>query len=257
MFIENKYYKWYTAIIKKAISRDANNLGYVEKHHIIPRSLGGLDIDSNIAILTGREHFICHYLLTKCTTGVAYHKMIYACQGMRRSRNYQDRYINSRLYEVIKNEGARIQSERFIGKKLSDEHKAKISKSGKGRIRSPETIEKTRIANTGKKRNSEQIESSRTGLLKYYASKTPEERSTLQAKGAEKRSAALKGRVFTEEHRKALSESLTGKYKGVPKSKECKQSMKKPKSEEHRKAISEGRKAKFAAIRAAKLNLHS
>ena len=47
LFINNKYTNWYNAIILKAQQRDTQ-LGYTEKHHIIPRSLGGNDEDSNI-----------------------------------------------------------------------------------------------------------------------------------------------------------------------------------------------------------------
>lgn len=43
-----------------------------------------------------------------------------------------------------------------IGKKLSEEHKRKISESGKGRVFSLETREKIRIANTGRKHTEEE-----------------------------------------------------------------------------------------------------
>lgn len=36
-----------------------------EKHHIIPKSLGGNNSKENIVILTFKEHFVCHLLLTK------------------------------------------------------------------------------------------------------------------------------------------------------------------------------------------------
>lgn len=47
--------------------RKCNKLlnGYYEKHHIIPRSLGGSDECSNIVALTGREHYIAHLLLAR------------------------------------------------------------------------------------------------------------------------------------------------------------------------------------------------
>ena len=48
---------------------------YVEKHHIIPKSMGGNNSNENIAILTAREHFVCHLLLTKMTTGNNNYKM--------------------------------------------------------------------------------------------------------------------------------------------------------------------------------------
>lgn len=34
---------------------------YTEKHHIIPKSLGGDNSKTNLVVLTGRQHFICHW----------------------------------------------------------------------------------------------------------------------------------------------------------------------------------------------------
>ncbi len=52
---------------------------YCERHHIIPRCAGGNDEASNLVVLTGREHFVCHWLLTKIYKGTAFErKMIYA-----------------------------------------------------------------------------------------------------------------------------------------------------------------------------------
>lgn len=39
--------------------------GYLEIHHIIPRCIGGKDVESNIMLLTYSEHCMAHYLLTK------------------------------------------------------------------------------------------------------------------------------------------------------------------------------------------------
>ena len=46
-------------------SRDRVLEGYVEKHHIIPRCLGGTNDTTNIAVLTPEEHFLAHQLLVK------------------------------------------------------------------------------------------------------------------------------------------------------------------------------------------------
>jgi len=63
MFKDNKYTKQYYRIIDAARGRTL--LEYVERHHIIPRCLGGSNALDNIVSLTPREHFICHLLLTK------------------------------------------------------------------------------------------------------------------------------------------------------------------------------------------------
>ena len=59
----NKYENWYNAITTKAKLRTID--GYKERHHIIPRSLGGPDTKENLVDLTAREHFICHLLFNQ------------------------------------------------------------------------------------------------------------------------------------------------------------------------------------------------
>lgn len=68
MFLDNKYTKWYNQIVNRGKER-TNVQGYSERHHIIPRSMGGNDDPDNLVVLTAREHFLCHWLLTKMTTG--------------------------------------------------------------------------------------------------------------------------------------------------------------------------------------------
>jgi hypothetical protein len=62
MFKDNKYTKHYNLLIEKAKNRTLPKETYTEKHHIIPRSMGGSNKKENLAHLTAREHFICHWL---------------------------------------------------------------------------------------------------------------------------------------------------------------------------------------------------
>jgi hypothetical protein len=57
----------YQAHYDKLISRSKNRVleGYYEKHHIIPRCLGGSDNKNNIVNLTPEEHYVAHQLLVK------------------------------------------------------------------------------------------------------------------------------------------------------------------------------------------------
>jgi hypothetical protein len=57
------YQKIYDTLIHKAMNRVLSD--YTEKHHIVPRCLGGLDHLENIACLTPEEHYLAHQLLTK------------------------------------------------------------------------------------------------------------------------------------------------------------------------------------------------
>jgi 5-methylcytosine-specific restriction endonuclease McrA len=82
--------------------------GYVERHHIIPKSLGGSDRSDNLVYLTAREHFVAHLLLVKIYENTQnYHKMLKAFFMMLvcESEN-QKRYITSRKFEVMRKEYA-------------------------------------------------------------------------------------------------------------------------------------------------------
>lgn len=62
------YKKIYYKLCLSRKIRDLKKEGGYEIHHIIPRSMGGDDTDSNLVKLTYREHFIAHKLLFKFTT---------------------------------------------------------------------------------------------------------------------------------------------------------------------------------------------
>ena len=101
MYLQNKYTQVYNNIIERAKSRTIS--GYTEKHHIIPRSLGGSNNKDNIVALTAREHFIAHMCLARFTQGDDKRKMITAARFMAVAENpHQTRYFNARLYEAAK-----------------------------------------------------------------------------------------------------------------------------------------------------------
>jgi len=103
-FTQSKYTRWYYDIVDRAKSRKLPLDTYKETHHIIPRCLGGGNNIGNLVDLTAREHFVCHWLLTKMVSGVDQQKMAYACKRMMHSKNSsQSRYqITSRIYENLK-----------------------------------------------------------------------------------------------------------------------------------------------------------
>jgi hypothetical protein len=104
---------------------------YTEKHHIIPRSLGGNDNDTNLVALTAREHFICHMLLIRFVEGIYRKKKMQHALGMFIQNNKkQNRILTSRQYDLARKN---ISSAR-IGSVVRSETKDKISKSLKGNI---------------------------------------------------------------------------------------------------------------------------
>lgn len=144
MFINNKYKKWYYQIINQASDRTLSE--YTEKHHIIPKSLGGTNDKKNLVNLTAREHLICHMLLPKMVLGNSYHKMINALWAMSKLKNryHQRAPITSRVYEKLKKDRSAALSEMykgdnnpFYGKTHSEDTKEKM----KGRVVSDTTKE--------------------------------------------------------------------------------------------------------------------
>ncbi len=109
------YTKIYNNIIEHARTRELD--GYKEKHHILPSSLGGTNDTTNLVTLSAREHFICHYLLTKMydKSTVEYYKMLNAFIMMKCSNTIQSRYFNSHLYETKKVEYSKMVSMKQTG----------------------------------------------------------------------------------------------------------------------------------------------
>ena len=109
----------YKKIYDSIIENRKNNpvIGYSEKHHILPKSLGGNDEEENLICLTAREHFICHWLLTKMQRlgSTEYYKMIKAFMMMSVSSDNQERY-NSKIFEKYKIEFSKAQKLSQTGK---------------------------------------------------------------------------------------------------------------------------------------------
>lgn len=57
------YKKIYDSLINKGKNRILE--GYYERHHIVPRCIGGNDSEENIVNLTPEEHYLAHQLLVK------------------------------------------------------------------------------------------------------------------------------------------------------------------------------------------------
>ena len=103
MFISNKYHAWYYAIVTNAQSRISNPSNYYERHHIIPKSLGGSNAKTNLVKLTAREHFVCHLLLVKFVQSELHkYKMKNAVAKFMSARSHQIRVLNSRQYQLCR-----------------------------------------------------------------------------------------------------------------------------------------------------------
>lgn len=141
-FTENKYFLIYVNLIKKAKLREINNDVSYERHHIIPRSLGGADHKDNLVNLSFREHFIAHLILTKLVDGKAKMKMANAVWLM--SGKISGRKFNSKLYEAIRQISNEEQRIRSLHMWANPDIRAKLISSKLGRKNSSFTIQKMR-----------------------------------------------------------------------------------------------------------------
>ena len=74
-------YQWhYDMLIFTRKGRKREEGMYYEKHHILPKSMGGSDDESNLVYLTAREHFLAHWLLWRIhknrDTAFAFHTFV-------------------------------------------------------------------------------------------------------------------------------------------------------------------------------------
>ncbi len=148
------YQKHYDQLIFRARHRHIR--GYKEKHHVIPRCMGGDNSKRNIVRLTPEEHFVAHQLLVKMHPGC--HKLAYAAgvMAIRGGANKIYGWLRRAMVgNTLSDAGRAKVSAARKGKKLSPEHCKKLSDSHKGKTNSPEACEKISKALTGKKRSPE------------------------------------------------------------------------------------------------------
>lgn len=132
MFEQNKYARWYYSIIDRARTYQSFH-GYTERHHIKPKSLGGSNEKENIVRLSAREHYICHWLLTKFISGSYRFKMVCAFHRMQNMKNAK--YRNSRAFQANKEQLSKLMSDFQKSRVKSKEHQERISKSLTGKKR--------------------------------------------------------------------------------------------------------------------------
>ena len=176
--LESKYFQLYCAIIDNALNQNrskSNDRIYLEAHHILPKSIfPEYENDKwNLVLLTGREHFICHILLSRFTKGRARFLANCAIGIMSNGKNLErllGQKLTARHYELARRANAeKMRGENnpmrnrdntgknnaFYGKTHSEETKQKISAANKiklkGLVRSEETKQKISEAKIGEK----------------------------------------------------------------------------------------------------------
>ena len=121
---------------------------YVERHHIIPKSLGGSNNPDNIVAVTAREHYILHELLVFHFKTIgntrAYNKMLLAWNRL--THDKKGYFVTSRLYSQLKE----LNSQRARNFRHTNESKEKMRVAATGKKHSPESLIKLSHSLKGK-----------------------------------------------------------------------------------------------------------
>ena len=214
------YSDHYDKLIDRARGRVLD--GYLERHHVLPKCMGGGNSDGNIVDLTPEEHYVAHQLLVKLHPGVrglvtAAVRMAKQCSG-----NKAYGWLRRRNVEAARNW------------RPTDAHREAIGNFWRGRKRSAESIAKAHANRTTYGLTSEKAkamraaqpapftgrkhsEETRTAISEAQANKKrgPYKPRTapMSPEGRANIAAGLRGRKrqpFSEEWRAKLSESLRG-----------------------------------------------
>ena len=151
------YQKHYDLLVKRGKSRKLE--GYKERHHIVPRCMGGSDDASNLVDLTAEEHFLAHQLLVKITRKKNA-KLVFALQMMTlnasggRNNNKRYAWIKKAISENMKvnNPGLKGEDHPLYGKPgiWSGKKRPEHSKAMKGIAKSADHKAKMSIAAKGR-----------------------------------------------------------------------------------------------------------
>jgi len=181
-----KYQKHYDALVERARHRAIE--GYCERHHVLPRCMGGDNDPRNLVRLTAEEHYVAHQLLVRMYPSVgglatAAVRMARQCSG-----NKAYAWLRRRHAEAV---SLRAKGNRYgLGYTRTEEERARISAALKGRKKSVETKRRMSKAQCGNK--------------KAFGLK----RGPPTAEHREKNAAARRGKKMpprTEEHKAKIS----------------------------------------------------
>lgn len=120
------YQRIYDEFIADRRIKEPSLTGYTEKHHVLPRSLGGDNSKENLIKLSAQDHYFAHELLAKIHKG----KMSNALWMMTNSKKYKASRL---MYQSIREQHVKEVSPKLIkaitGRKKSQDEINKISQS--------------------------------------------------------------------------------------------------------------------------------
>jgi hypothetical protein len=200
----------YQKIYNNLINREITRTGYVEKHHILPRCLGGLDNKENLIKLYPEEHYLAHLLLCKIYPGNQ--KLLYAAMNMTTGSMINNGKRNNKAYGWLRRQYSESMSgdsnparrnpnlqkeaaKKRIGQTRTEETKARMSAAQKGRLLTEDHKVKLSIAATNRPPISE-------GTRQKLKQRTPNKGMlgrTMSAETKAKMSASQQGKTMSDE----------------------------------------------------------
>ena len=94
------YTNLYVNLLLKHGTEEKPSEMYYERHHIIPKALGGSNLPENLIYLPARVHFIVHWLLYKIHKNATMARAFYGmCDFERKPERYRP---SSRVYAIAK-----------------------------------------------------------------------------------------------------------------------------------------------------------
>jgi len=165
IFKKMDYQRIYENIIENAkiqnrikLKHDNSNYVYYENHHIQPRCLNGGEETNNLVLLTAKEHYVVHKLLTNIYP--SNRKIAMAFHYMTFGKNYYNESSRDYSYarELVSNIPMSEETKRKIGlaskqrnyKPLSNKTKELLRKINIGKTHSIETKRKMSLQRKGK-----------------------------------------------------------------------------------------------------------
>ena len=190
--------------------KNRNLTGKTHKHHIIPRCISGTDDPNNLVILTLREHFIAHRLLTKIYPN--HSGLIYAVFNMSKCYHYSK--INSRTYEYLQQQYSKSASELATENWKNPKFRSKQLKSRKKTWQDPNIRAKqSKIINDPEFKKKQSLVMKKHWQQPEYQIKMSKIRKELwqNSKLRQKQSETIKEVWKNPEHQDKMSAAQSGK----------------------------------------------
>lgn len=186
----------YCALIERRRQQPLQDSAYGEVHHIIPKSEGGDDSKENLVRLSAREHYVAHLLLAKIYDDFKmYSALTYMQTHRHKNRVFK---FNSHLYEKLREEFGRKISTSYKGRHYYNNGKVEVR-----RFECPEGFVPGRMPYSEK------------ALQNMKLGSQSEKQKAAARANFQKAAAMKKGKHFSEEHRRKISEAVKGEKNGM------------------------------------------